>query len=66
MIQGELIASNCSKIYPQLDQCSATLINTQDMYLAGSFLLLLAVVLVVGNLLADIVLAWIDPRIRYD
>jgi len=38
----------------------------QDMYLAGSFLLLVAVVLVIGNLLADILLAWVDPRVRYD
>jgi len=41
------------------------LIN-QDMYLAGSFLMALAAMLVIGNLLADITLAWLDPRIRYD
>lgn len=41
------------------------LIN-QDMYLAGSFLMALSVMLVVGNLLADVTLAWLDPRIRYD
>jgi len=39
---------------------------TQDMYLAGSFLLMIGVVLVIGNLLADIILAAVDPRIRYD
>ena len=38
----------------------------QDMYLAGSIILVLAVILLVGNLLADILLAWSDPRIRYD
>ena len=38
----------------------------QDMYLAGSFLLILSAILVAGNLLADIILAWIDPRVRYD
>ncbi len=36
----------------------------QDMYLAGTILLLLAVILLVGNLLADILLAAVDPRIR--
>jgi peptide/nickel transport system permease protein len=36
----------------------------QDMYLAGTILLMLAVILVVGNLLADISLALVDPRIR--
>jgi peptide/nickel transport system permease protein len=38
----------------------------QDMYLAASFLMFLAFVLLVGNLLADILLAWLDPRIRYE
>lgn len=39
---------------------------TQDMYLAGAILLLMTIMLLVGNLLADIALAWIDPRIRYE
>ncbi len=39
---------------------------TQDMYLAGSILLFMTVLLLVGNLLADIALAWVDPRIRYE
>jgi peptide/nickel transport system permease protein len=37
---------------------------SQDMYLAGSFLLLLSSLTVVGTLISDIVLAWVDPRIR--
>lgn len=41
-------------------------LETQDMYLAGTFLMLLAVLLLLGNLLADILLAWADPRIRLD
>jgi len=36
-----------------------------DMYLAGSILLFAVALLMVGNLLADIALAWADPRIRY-
>ncbi len=38
----------------------------QDVYLAGTFLLMLALLLMLGNLLADILLAWADPRIRYE
>ena len=38
---------------------------SQDMYLAGSFILMLSVLTVVGTLLSDILLAWLDPRIRY-
>lgn len=39
-------------------------LQSQDMYLAGTFLLFLSLMLLVGNLLADIALAWADPRIR--
>jgi peptide/nickel transport system permease protein len=41
------------------------LIN-QDIYLAGTFLLMLSALLMLGNLLADVALAWADPRIRYE
>lgn len=37
---------------------------SQDMYLAGSWLLLMAVLTVIGTLISDILLAWLDPRIR--
>jgi peptide/nickel transport system permease protein len=39
---------------------------SQDLYLGGTFLLLMAGILMASNLLADITLAWIDPRISYD
>ena len=38
----------------------------QDMYLAGSFILILSVLTVVGTLISDILLAMLDPRIRLD
>jgi peptide/nickel transport system permease protein len=38
---------------------------TQDMYLAGSFFLWLSSLTVIGTLLSDILLAWVDPRIRF-
>ncbi|MCY9669184.1 ABC transporter permease [Paenibacillus alginolyticus] len=37
----------------------------QDMYLCGSFLLILSVLTVLGTLLSDILLALVDPRIRF-
>ncbi|MBN1580016.1 MAG: ABC transporter permease [Anaerolineae bacterium] len=40
--------------------------QTQDVYLAGTFLILVTVLLVIGNLLADILLAILDPRVRYE
>lgn len=41
-------------------------LTSQDMYLAGTFLLMLSLLLMLGNLLADVGLAWMDPRIRYE
>jgi peptide/nickel transport system permease protein len=41
-------------------------LQSQDMYLAGAFILLLSMLTMFGTLLSDIVLAWLDPRIRYE
>ncbi|MDI6837233.1 ABC transporter permease [Ciceribacter thiooxidans] len=40
-------------------------LKMQDMYLAGSFILILSVFTVIGTLLSDILLALSDPRIRF-
>ncbi len=64
LINGGVIVGivlNLQMIGPVLMQ--ATL--TQDMYLAGSIVLILGVLTVVGTLISDILLAWLDPRIRY-
>jgi peptide/nickel transport system permease protein len=37
---------------------------SQDMYLAGSFIFVLSALTVIGTLISDILLAWLDPRIR--
>lgn len=39
-------------------------LQTQDMYLAGSCILVLSVLTVVGTLLSDVLLGWADPRVR--
>lgn len=41
-------------------------LKTQDTYLAGTILMVQAILVVIGTLLSDIVLAWLDPRIRYE
>lgn len=38
---------------------------SQDMYLAGSFILLMGVLTLIGMLVSDILLALLDPRIRF-
>jgi peptide/nickel transport system permease protein len=40
-------------------------LQSQDMFVAGTFLLLMSLMLLVANLFADLVLAWLDPRIVY-
>lgn len=65
LLQGEIVTSAVMNL-PTMGPVFLAALTTQDMYLAGSFLLLLATVLVIGNLLADIALAWVDPRVRYD
>ncbi|MEL7429171.1 MAG: ABC transporter permease, partial [Pseudomonadota bacterium] len=39
-------------------------LQSQDMYLAGSFLMMLAFLTVIGVLISDIALGFLDPRIR--
>jgi peptide/nickel transport system permease protein len=41
-------------------------LTSQDMYLAGSILVLLSALTVIGTLVSDILLAWVDPRIRLE
>lgn len=38
----------------------------QDMYLAGSFIMILSALTVAGTLISDLLLAVVDPRIRYE
>ena len=38
----------------------------EDMYLAGAFIMMLSTLTVIGTFVSDILLAWLDPRIRYE
>jgi peptide/nickel transport system permease protein len=38
----------------------------QDIYLAVTFLTLICLAIIVGNFLADLMLAWVDPRVRLE
>jgi peptide/nickel transport system permease protein len=40
-------------------------LKSQDMYLAGGIILIVAVLTVIGTLLSDILLAVVDPRVRF-
>jgi len=56
------IVLNLQMIGPVLMQ--ATL--SQDMYLAGSIVFILSILTALGTLISDILLAWLDPRVRYE
>lgn len=49
---------------PMIGPMMLTALVSQDMYLAGSFILLISILTVIGTLISDILLAWLDPRIR--
>ena len=49
---------------PTIGPLLLSAIYAEDMYMAGSILVILSGALVVGNFLADLTLAWLDPRIR--
>jgi peptide/nickel transport system permease protein len=41
-------------------------LRQQDMYLAGTILVMLSALLLIGNLVSDLLLAWVDPRVRLE
>jgi peptide/nickel transport system permease protein len=63
VISGSVIVSAVMSLQTTGPMLLAAL-QSQDMYLAGSFLMFLAVLTVVGMFLSDVLLAMLDPRIR--
>jgi peptide/nickel transport system permease protein len=64
MIQGELEAAIVMNI-PSAGPMFYDSLVTQDIYLSAGFLLVISALVVLGNLVADVFLAVLDPRIRY-
>jgi len=50
-------------VIPDMGPLFLQSLRDQDMYLAGTILLLLSFLVIVGTLLSDLLLAWLDPRI---
>jgi peptide/nickel transport system permease protein len=63
IISGSVIVSIVLSL-PTTGPILLRALRAQDMYLAGSFLMLLAVLTVIGVFLSDLALAALDPRIR--
>jgi peptide/nickel transport system permease protein len=64
LIGGEVIVSSVLSLETTGPLLLSSL-QSQDMYLAGSIILLVSVMTVVGTLISDLLLAWLDPRIRH-
>lgn len=52
--------------WPGLGSLMLTAVRSKDIYLVMASMLMGGVLFIIGNLIADIVLAKVDPRIRYD
>ena len=63
IVSGSVIVSAVMSLQTTGPMLLAAL-QSQDMYLAGSFLMFLAVLTVFGMFLSDVLLAMLDPRIR--
>ncbi len=63
LVSGEVIVAQVLSL-PTTGPLLLSALLSQDMYLAGSLILIVSVLTVIGTLLSDIALAWLDPRVR--
>lgn len=63
LVNGELLVSMVLGL-PTLAPLFVSALLSQDMFLAGSVVFILSILTLIGTLISDIVLAWLDPRIR--
>ena len=65
LISGSIIVSMVLNI-PTLGPLLLQALQGQDMFLASAILLILSTLAVLGTLISDLLLSWIDPRIRLE
>jgi peptide/nickel transport system permease protein len=65
VVSGSIIVSLVLSL-PTVGPLLLKALVAQDMFLAGTIVLLLGVLTVVGTFLSDLLLLWIDPRIRME
>jgi peptide/nickel transport system permease protein len=63
LISGSVIVSLVLSL-PTVAPLLLRALQAQDMFLASTILLILATLTVLGTLISDLLLAWLDPRIR--
>lgn len=65
LIVGETLVAQVLSL-PTIGPMYLSALRSQDMYLAGTILVILSALLLIGNLIGDLLLAWVDPRVRLD
>jgi peptide/nickel transport system permease protein len=65
LFSGSLIVATVMNL-PNIGPLLLRALVNQDMYLAGAILLIYCFLTIVGTLISDILLAWLDPRIRME
>ncbi len=65
LFSGSLIVATVMNL-PTIGPLLLQALRNQDMHMAGSIILILTGLTLIGTLISDILLAWIDPRIRMD
>jgi peptide/nickel transport system permease protein len=65
LFSGSLIVATVMNL-PNIGPLLLRALINQDMYLAGAILLIYCFLTILGTLLSDILLAWLDPRIRVE
>jgi peptide/nickel transport system permease protein len=63
VVSGSIIVSLVLSL-PTVGPLLLKSLVAQDMFLAGTIVLLLGVLTVIGTLISDLLLMWVDPRIR--
>jgi peptide/nickel transport system permease protein len=64
VVSGAIVVSIVLSL-PTVGPLLLRALQAQDMFLAGAIVLLLGVMTVIGTLVSDLVLMWLDPRIRH-
>ena len=65
IIAGNILVERVLNL-PTIGPLYINALLSQDMYMAGTVLVLIVFLLLVGTLITDLVLAWTDPRIRLE
>jgi len=64
IVSGSIVVSVVLSL-PTVGPLLLRALLAQDMYLAGTIIMLIGTMTVIGTLLSDLLLVWIDPRIRF-